>query len=113
MPAPPDVARRRDRPPTPELVGPDDPTRGRRLAWAVLLKRTWGLSVLVCPRCSGPMRLVAAIEDPVVAQKILRHLGLPARPPPRGPPRRAQPELAREPHAHDEHEGVDAPSAFE
>jgi hypothetical protein len=55
--------------------------RERRLSWAVLLKRTWGLDVLLCPRCSGPMRLIAAIEDPAVARRILVHLGLPARAP--------------------------------
>ena len=30
------------------------------------------------------MRIVAFIEDPFVARKILDHLGLPARAPPRG-----------------------------
>ena len=55
-PPAPDDARRRARPATPELVGPDDPFRDRRLPWAILLKRTWGFSVLVCPRCAGPRR---------------------------------------------------------
>ena len=55
-PAAPHDARRRARPATPELVGPDDPFRVRRLPWAILLKRTWGFSVLVCPRCAGPRR---------------------------------------------------------
>ena len=67
-----------------DIVGPDEPYRDRRLPWAALMKRTWGLSVLVCPRCAGPMRLVSVIEDERVAGKILRHLGLPARAPPRG-----------------------------
>lgn len=41
------------------------------------------------------MRLIAVIEDPAVARKILEHLGLPARPPPRGRPGwRGQQELA-------------------
>ena len=77
--------------------GPDDAGRQRRLAWAVLMKRTWGLDVLVCPRCAGPMRLVAAIEDPAVARRILCHLGLPARAPPRGRPWRGQRQLALDP----------------
>ena len=32
------------------------------------------------------MRFIAIIEDESVAQRILHHLGLPARPPPRGRP---------------------------
>ena len=34
------------------------------------------------------MRLISVILDPAVAKKILQHLGLPARAPPRGRPRR-------------------------
>ena len=34
------------------------------------------------------MRLVALIEDELVAEKILRHLGMPTRAPPRHPPAR-------------------------
>ena len=48
------------------------------------MKRTWPFDVLICPRCQGPMRLIAVIEDPHIARKILEHLGLPARPPPTG-----------------------------
>ena len=41
------------------------------------------------------MRLIAVILDPAVAKKILDHLGLPARAPPRGRARRlGQQELA-------------------
>ena len=44
------------------------------------------------------MRMIAMIEDESVAQRILRHLGLPARPPPRGRPAwRGQQELPLEP----------------
>ncbi len=37
------------------------------------------------PYCGRAMRMLAAIEDPVVARKILACLGLPARAPPLGP----------------------------
>ena len=37
-----------------------------------------GLDVLSCPRCDGRLRLIAVIDDPVVMERILRHLGLPA-----------------------------------
>ena len=75
------------------LHGPDDPTRGRRLDWAKLLKRAWAVDVLTCPRCAGPMRIVAFIEDERVARKILEHLGLPSRAPPRGRPARPGQQL--------------------
>jgi hypothetical protein len=102
---------RRDRPREPELRGPDDPHRKRRLAWAVLFRRTWGLDVLDCSRCGDRMELLASIEDPDVAAKILRHLNLPTRAPPRRRPWR--PALALDGSAGADHDGVDAPSAFE
>ena len=73
------------------------------------MKRTWGLSVLVCPKCTGPMRLIAAIEDSPTAGRILNHLGLAARPPPGSRPLRPQPGGAIEQRA-DEFEGIDAPA---
>ena len=39
--------------------GPSDPTRARRLDWATLLRRSFALDVLVCPRCQGLMRLIS------------------------------------------------------
>ena len=101
-----------DRLAIPDLLGPDDPSRERRLAWAVLMKRTFGWSVLVCPACSGPMRLISAVEDPAVAARILQHLALPARPPPRGRPWKPQPELVLEQRA-DEWDAIDPPAFAE
>jgi hypothetical protein len=73
------------RPPEADCVaGPDDPGRARRLAWADLFQRVWREDVLVCPTCGGAMRLIAVIEDPAVIEKILRHLALWQRGPPRG-----------------------------
>jgi hypothetical protein len=40
-----------------------------------------------CPHCGGPLTIIAAIEDPPVIAKILTHLGLSARAPPRSPAR--------------------------
>jgi hypothetical protein len=66
------------------------PVRQRRLNWASLLRRVFAVDITVCPRCSGRMRVLCAINDPPVAQKILRHLGLPTEgprcAPARGPP---------------------------
>jgi hypothetical protein len=64
-------------------VGPDDPGRARRLAWAELFKRVWQEDVLVCPRCGGDMRLIAVVQLAAVCEQILRHLGLWTRRPPR------------------------------
>jgi hypothetical protein len=36
-----------------------------------------------CSQCGGPLTLTAAIEDPTVIVKVLAHLGLPPRVPPR------------------------------
>jgi hypothetical protein len=68
-----------------DLDLPDAPWRERRLPWATLLQRTFGIDVLVCPACQGPMRMIAFIQDERTARKILDHLGLPSRAPPCGP----------------------------
>jgi hypothetical protein len=41
-----------------------------------------------CPNCGRSLKIIAAIEDPPVIDKILSHLGLPTRAPPRAPARR-------------------------
>jgi hypothetical protein len=41
-----------------------------------------------CPRCGGNLKIVAAIEEPALIERILTHLGLCAQPPPRIPARR-------------------------
>jgi hypothetical protein len=64
----------RDRPP--------DREASRRYRWAELLQRVFEIDALLCPRCGSTLRLVAAIEDPAVARRILECLKLPARSPP-------------------------------
>jgi hypothetical protein len=63
----------------------DAKTPPRRLQWAALLQRVFGLDALRCPRCGATLRLIAAIEDPAVARRILECIGLPARAPPLTP----------------------------
>ena len=62
----------------------------RRLLWAELMQRTFGVDVLECPDCGGRRRVVALIDDPDVIHAILAHLQLPTTPPQlepaRGPP---------------------------
>jgi Putative transposase len=62
--------------------------RPRNYTWAQLMARVFALDVFECPRCGSQMRMLVAIEDPVVARKILDRLGLPSRPPPVAPARR-------------------------
>ncbi|MGA2263779.1 MAG: transposase [Acidobacteriota bacterium] len=57
----------------------------RNYPWATLMSRVFELDVLACPRCGGPMRILAAIDSPDAIQKILTCLGLPARAPPIAP----------------------------
>ena len=54
------------------------------MRWAALLQRVFEVDALRCPRCGSTMRLIAAIEDPDVAGRILECLKLPARAPPLG-----------------------------
>ena len=56
-----------------------------RLSWARLLKRVFEIDH--CPNCGGELKIIAAILEQPVIEKILTHLGLQARAPPRVPPR--------------------------
>lgn len=58
-----------------------------RMSWARLLQRVFDIDIARCPHCGGALRIIAAIEDPPVIAKILVHLGLPTRGPPRSPAR--------------------------
>ena len=53
-----------------------------RLDWARLLRRTFDVDILECPRCLGRLRVLAVISEREPVQRILRHLGLPTEPPP-------------------------------
>jgi hypothetical protein len=47
-----------------------------RLPSAALLQLVFGISVLVCPKCAGPRRGMAAIHDPAAIARVLGSLGL-------------------------------------
>ncbi len=57
------------------------PIRRRRLSWAELLKRVFGIEALRCP-CGKQMRVLAAITEPEAIRAILDCLNLPSRAPP-------------------------------
>ena len=75
-----------------ERATPDRAAAAVRMNWAQRLKRVFAIDVEKCEQCGGRMRIIAALEDPEVIEKILRHLGLEEaeRPAgealPRGPP---------------------------
>jgi len=47
-----------------------------RSTWARLIHKVYEVDPLECPRCKGPMRIIALIDDKAVIRKILSHLGL-------------------------------------
>jgi hypothetical protein len=59
--------------------------RGQRTLFD-LDRQIWRVDPLRCPVCQSPMRVGAAIDDPRVVERILRHLGAWHDPPARRPP---------------------------
>ena len=55
--------------------------RARRLRWAQLLQRVFGLEILHCDRCGCRSEVVAFIVRPAEIQRIGAHLGYPIEPP--------------------------------
>ena len=65
-----------------------------RLSWAKLLKGVFEIDLEHCANCGGELKIIAAILEQPVIEKILTHLGLQARAPPRAPARGAQLQAA-------------------
>jgi hypothetical protein len=64
--------------------------RPHRISWARLLKRVFDIDMQHCPNCgAGELKIIAAILERAVIEKILTHLGLDPQPPPRGRAREA------------------------
>jgi hypothetical protein len=75
--------------PTPRQQGVEAP-KGHgpspNWTWARLLKRVFAIDMEHCPVCQqGRLRIIAAITERSVIQKILRHLKLAVDPPPIAP----------------------------
>jgi len=54
-----------------------DKTPGERhvaMTWMQRLKRVFDIDIENCEKCQGPVKIIACVEDPVVIEKILRHL---------------------------------------
>jgi hypothetical protein len=56
-----------------------------RISWACLLKRVFEIDIEHYPQCGGKMKIIAAILKSSVIAKILKHLDLHPRVPPRAP----------------------------
>ena len=60
------------------------------MSWAKRLKRVFGIDIQICSRCGGKVKIISAIEETHVIQRILIHLGedyrIPKLYPARGPP---------------------------
>ena len=76
-------------PPAAEAAVSEFATRAKA-TWARLIRKVYEADPLVCPKCKGPMRVIALIDDPAVVRRILEHLGRWApEPAERGPPAQA------------------------
>jgi len=65
-----------------ELTAPEPVcahTRPVRMSWARLLKRVFEIDLGHCPNCGGELKIIAAILEAPVIERILTHLGLSAR----------------------------------
>ena len=49
-----------------------------RLSWAKLLMRVFEIDMEHCPNCGGELKIIAAILEQPIIEKILTHLGLQA-----------------------------------
>jgi C4-type Zn-finger protein len=58
-----------------------------RLSWAKLPKRVFETDMKHCPNCGGELKIIAAILEQPVIEKILTYLGLQARASPCSPAR--------------------------
>ena len=78
-----------------EVEGEAEPVQARphRISWARLLERVFDIDMQHCPNCGGELKIIAAILERPVIDRILTHLGLDPQPPPRGRAREAGQDL--------------------
>ena len=60
----------------PALIDSDISRKTFKKNWARLIQKIYNEDPLVCPKCSGFMKIISIIEDDEIIEKILRHLGL-------------------------------------
>jgi hypothetical protein len=70
----------------PALIDSDISRKAFRKNWARLIQKVYNIDPLLCPKCSGSMKIISFIDDSEIIIKILKHLDLwevRQRPPPR------------------------------
>ena len=60
----------------PALIDSDISRKAFRKNWARLIQNIYHVNPLLCPKCSGSMRIISLIDDAEIIKKILKHLGL-------------------------------------
>jgi hypothetical protein len=60
----------------PALVESTVSSTAFRRNWARLIQNIYQIDPLLCPKCQGPMKVIAFIEDDALIRKILQHIGL-------------------------------------
>ena len=69
----------------PFILESDESSKESRKNWSRLIQKIYEVDPLICPKCSGKMKVISVIEDSEIVKKIVKHLGLwdqKARPPP-------------------------------
>jgi len=73
------------------------PSSAAQISWGRLMKRVFQIDITKCGKCGGDTKVIAAILEKKVIEKILTHLGLASVAPPIHPAR-APPQLSFEYH---------------
>ncbi len=60
----------------PALIDSDISRQAFRKNWARLIQKIYNVDPLLCPKCSGSMKIILFIEDSEIIKKILKHLNL-------------------------------------
>ena len=53
-----------------------------RVDWSTLMRRTFDVDVLECPKCASRLRVLAIVDSPDLALQVLAELGIARAPPP-------------------------------
>ena len=57
-------------------VAPPPVSKELKKRWSYFIRKVYETDPLVCPKCSGEMRIISFIDQGAVIKNILQHLGL-------------------------------------
>ena len=60
----------------PALIESEVSPKEFRKNWARFIQKIYNVDSLLCPKCSGSMRMISFMEDSKIIKKILKHLDL-------------------------------------